>query len=267
MKLLISPIDEEEATEAIEGGANIIDVKNPREGALGANFPWIIRRIRAITPPTVELSCTLGDISNHPGASALAALGAATTGVNYIKAGLQGIKTKDEAVYVMQKIAQAIRDYDPRIKAVVVGYADSNRANSVDPLAVPAIANEAKLDVAMIDTAVKDGKNIFSWLTKSQLSNFIETSHSHGLTAALAGGLRKEDLPKICALNADIVGLRGAACTNNDRINGRLRKESVLELANVLRKLKNKLDNSAIASRDIQASTKAFKPQALSRFG
>ncbi|GAG10930.1 unnamed protein product, partial [marine sediment metagenome] len=31
MKLLISPIDRDEALEAIKGGADIIDVKNPAE--------------------------------------------------------------------------------------------------------------------------------------------------------------------------------------------------------------------------------------------
>jgi len=36
--LLISPINTEEALEAIEGGADIVDVKNPKEGSLGASL-------------------------------------------------------------------------------------------------------------------------------------------------------------------------------------------------------------------------------------
>ena len=35
-----------EALRCKEGGADIIDVKNPREGSLGANFPRVIRSIR-----------------------------------------------------------------------------------------------------------------------------------------------------------------------------------------------------------------------------
>ncbi|MCJ7714056.1 hypothetical protein MUO66_06325, partial [Candidatus Bathyarchaeota archaeon] len=42
MKLLLSPKNKKEAIETIVGGADIIDVKNPTEGPLGANFPWII---------------------------------------------------------------------------------------------------------------------------------------------------------------------------------------------------------------------------------
>ena len=45
MLLLISPINHEEAIESIEGGADIVDVKNPKEGSLGANFPWVIKDI------------------------------------------------------------------------------------------------------------------------------------------------------------------------------------------------------------------------------
>ncbi len=43
-------MNEKEAQEAIAGGADIIDVKNPTEGALGANYPWVIKRIKEITP-------------------------------------------------------------------------------------------------------------------------------------------------------------------------------------------------------------------------
>ncbi len=37
MKLLVSPYTVEEAGEVLKGRADIIDVKNPKEGSLGAN--------------------------------------------------------------------------------------------------------------------------------------------------------------------------------------------------------------------------------------
>ena len=235
MKLLISPTDEKEAIEAIAGGADIVDVKNPKEGALGANFPWVIKRIREITPRSVEVSCTIGDPSNLPGAASLAALGAATTGVDYIKAGLRGVKTKGDAVFLMRNITRAVKDHSPDIKVVAVGYADAEKADSVNPLLVPEIAREAEVDVAMIDTAVKDRGNLFTALTMDKLLGFVESSHAHGLLVALAGSLIKQDLPKIYALGADIVGLRSAACTGGDRINGRVKRENVRELAEIIR--------------------------------
>jgi uncharacterized protein (UPF0264 family) len=242
VKVLISPSDEKEAVEAIAGGADIIDVKNPREGALGANFPWVIKRIREIAPPHVEVSCTLGDIPNLPGAMSLAAVGAATTGVDYVKAGLYGLKTKDDAVYLMKNIGRAIRDFDSSIKVAATGYADAARIGSVNPLLVPEIAYEAEVDIAMVDTAVKDDKNLFSFLTAKQLASFVEKAHVYGLEVALAGSLRKEHLPMVYSLGAEVVGLRGAACTYGDRVNGRITKEKVRELVEIARHLKKQVE-------------------------
>jgi hypothetical protein len=242
LKLLISLTDEKEALEAIEGGADIIDVKNPKEGALGASFPWVIKRIREITPENIEVSCALGDLPNLPGAISLAALGAATTGVNYVKAGLCGLKTKEEAIYLMSGVTKVVGDYNSAIKVVATGYADSNRIDSIDPLLVPKIALEARAQVAMIDTAVKDGKNLFSFLTIEQLKSFVDAAHHLGLKAALAGALRKEDLPVIYALGADVVGLRGAACTDGDRIGGRVTRETVKALVETVKHAKDRIE-------------------------
>jgi len=236
LKLLISPKNEKEATEAVAGGADIIDVKNPKEGPLGANFPWIIRRIRQVTPANIEVSCTLGEVPNLPGSMALASLGAAATGVNYIKAGLYGLKTLEEAVYLMQSVTKAAKEYNPSIKVVASGYADAARLSTVDPLLVPKIAYEAQADIAMLDTAIKDGKSLFNFLTKPQLQRFVEATHSYGLKAALAGSLQKEDLPEVYALGADVVGLRGAACTLSDRVNGQITREKVRELLEIVKR-------------------------------
>jgi uncharacterized protein (UPF0264 family) len=236
LKLLISPKNEKEAVEAAAGGADIIDVKNPDEGPLGASFPWIIRRIRQVTPANIEVSCTVGEAPNLPGSMALASLGAASTGVNYIKAGLCGLKTAEEAVYLMRNVTQAAKECNPTIKVVVSGYADAARVGTVDPMLVPQIAYEAKADVAMLDTAIKDGKDLFNFLTKPQLRRFVDEAHGYGLKAALAGSLQKQDLPEVYALGADIAGVRGAACTLNDRVNGQITWEKVQELVEIVKR-------------------------------
>lgn len=239
MKLLISPKNENEAVEAVAGGADIIDVKNPEEGPLGANFPWIIKRIRQITPKGIEVSCTIGEASNLPGSMALAALGAASTGVDYIKAGLYGLKASEEAVYFLRNVVRAAKEYNPAVRVVVAGYADAERVNGVDPLIVPTIACKAKADIAMLDTAIKDGKTLFTFLPPPHIKQFIEVSHSYGLLTALAGSLHREDLFKVCALGADIVGVRGAACTLDDRTNGQITREKVRDLKEIVMATKN----------------------------
>ncbi len=228
-------MNEKEALEAIAGGADIIDVKNPQEGALGANYPWVIRRIKEITPKSLKVSCTLGEIGNLPGSVSLAALGATSLGVDYIKVGLYGVKTFDQAIFLLQNVRKAAKECNPQIKVAVAGYADAERIYAINPLQIPEIANKAQVDVAMLDTSVKDGKNLFDYLKEEQLKEFVDSTHDFGLDAALAGSLRKQDLPEVYGLGADIAGLRGAACTNSNRVSGQITRKLVQELVEVVR--------------------------------
>ena len=236
MKLLISPVNESEAIEAIAGKADIIDVKNPREGALGANYPWVISQIRKLAPKNVEVSCTIGEAPNLPATMSLAALGAATTGVNYIKAGLWGLKSPEEAVSLLKNISKAVKESHPSINLVATGYADAGRVGTVNPMFVPEIAYKANADFAMLDTAIKDGKSLFTFLEKEQLETFISKARDFGLKTALAGSLSKDDLVTIKKLGPDVVGLRGAACANGDRVSGQITREKVLEIAKILKR-------------------------------
>jgi hypothetical protein len=87
----------------------------------------------------------------------------------------------------------------------------------------------------MLDTAIKDGKSLFNFLGTDALRDFVEATHGFGLQAALAGSLRKEDLPVLCGLGVDIIGVRGAACAGGDRVTGHISKAKVSELAQIVR--------------------------------
>jgi uncharacterized protein (UPF0264 family) len=237
LKLLISCGNETEASAAIAGGADIVDVKNPKEGALGASFPWMIKQVRDIVAGSVEVSCTLGDLPNLPGSVSLAALGAAATGVDYVKISLGGVKTVEQAVYLLLNAVNAAKGFNPEVKIVATGYADANKVGCLSPFLIPQVAHEAKADVAMVDTAVKNGGNLFTFLTEAEIKRIVDDAHDRGLQAALAGSLRKEQLPEVFELNADIVGVRGAACTNGDRLNGQVTLKAVRELAGIVKSL------------------------------
>lgn len=231
MKLLVSPASIEEAIEAIEGGAGIIDVKNPKEGSLGANFPWTVEGIREILPRGVELSATLGDLEYKPGTASLAAFGLAKLGVDYVKAGLFGIKDTEQAEDMAKNLKRAAEG----AKLVLAGYADYKSVGSISPLLLPEIASKAGAVGVMIDTARKNGNSLFSHLTDSELQTFIDEAHDFGLIAALAGSLRFDDVLKLKEMGADIVGVRGAVCTNGDRMSGSISKEKVRELASLVK--------------------------------
>lgn len=214
---------------------DIIDVKRPAEGSLGANFPWIIKEVRHIVPKSFEVSATLGDLPNLPGTASLAAYGLAYCGVNYIKAGIKGPKSREDANFLMKQVVHATNDVDSNIIVVAAGYADAKRFGGVPPLSIPDIAAESEADIAMLDTAIKDGKRLFDFLSIPELSQFIDKSKDYGLKSALAGSIKQEDLPILKKLNPDIIGVRGALCENSDRLNGQIKSEKIEQFAHIVK--------------------------------
>jgi len=211
MKLLISPINEEEANICRLGGADIIDVKNPKEGSLGANFPWIISAVKKAAG-NVPVSATIGDFNYKPGTASLAALGAAVAGAEYIKVGLYDIHTKEQALDMLVNIVRSVKDYDKNKKVVASGYSDHRRINSISPFELPAIGKKAGVDVVMMDTGIKDGRSTFDFLTEDQLTEFVARSRSLGLQTAIAGTIKFEDIPALKRIQPDIIGVRGCVC-------------------------------------------------------
>jgi uncharacterized protein (UPF0264 family) len=224
-----------EALEAVAGGADIIDVKNPDEGSLGANFPWIVRQIRKLAPRHIEVSATIGDMPNLPGTASFAALGAAVSGANYVKVGLLGPRSLDEAVFLMHSVVRTVKEYDAKVNVVAAAYADWERAGTINPLLVPEIVKKSSSHVAMIDTKVKDGKRLFDFLSLDDLRDFASRSHEMGILSALAGSLQKEDIPLLAGLNVDIIGVRRAACEGIDRVSGRVSRQKVRDLASLVK--------------------------------
>jgi (5-formylfuran-3-yl)methyl phosphate synthase len=210
MKLLVSPMNVQEAIASEKGGADIIDVKNPKEGSLGANFPWVIAEIRSnINKP---LSATIGDFSYKPGTASLAALGAAVAGAQYIKVGLYDIHTPEQAYDILYSIARAVRTFDAEKTIVASAYSDYARIGSLSPFDLPAAAKRADCDVVMVDTGIKDGKSTFDFMNPAELKKFVDLAHENKMGCAIAGSIKFEDILILKEINPDIIGVRGCVC-------------------------------------------------------
>lgn len=230
MKLLVSPKDVEEAKIAKKCGADIIDVKNPSEGSLGANFPWVIRLTKEAIGDTT-LSATIGDFDRYkPGTASLAAYGAAMTGAEYIKIGLM-IKNKKEAADLIGCVVRSVRGFDDK-KIVAVAYSDFERVGAISPFELPEIAPAAGADVVMVDTGIKDGRSTFEFLSAEELRDFVEHARNEKMLAAIAGSLKFEDVADIRKVNPDVVGVRGAVCESSR--NSRISPEKVNKLVKML---------------------------------
>ena len=227
LKLLVSVVVVGEARAAAEAGADIVDVKNPAEGSLGAPPPEVIEGVRAVVPAELPVSAAIGDMPNLPGTAALAALGAARSGATFVKVGLWGVSTEADAVALLHTVREAV----PGAMVVAGAYADAQRVPHA-PLApglLPRVAHAAGADVCLLDTAIKDGRGLLDFLSPDALASLVDEAHAAGLQLALAGALRAEDLPMLAATGADIAGVRSAAC-GDDRRSGPLEPARVRAL-------------------------------------
>lgn len=111
-------VSSEEVSAALAGGADIIDVKNPAEGALGAPEPAVLRAVRRVVPSHVPLSVALGDAPHMPGTLALAAAGAASCGADYVKVGLLGSHRTRDALALLSAIRRAAETASPTVRVV-----------------------------------------------------------------------------------------------------------------------------------------------------
>ncbi len=218
MKVLISPVSYEEARSIVDSEVDIIDVKNVAEGSLGAQFPWRTRKVVELTRERgIRTSATLGDLPFKPGTAALAAFGAAHTGVTYIKAGLHGLNTYDEACAMMDAVRQAVRMVSDTADVVASGYADWRRFDGLSAWDLIRAARDTSCDVVMVDTAIKDGKTLFDNMTFDEIREFIDKGKEAGLTVALAGSIKMDHANMLFELNPSLIGVRGAVCEGKSR--------------------------------------------------
>jgi uncharacterized protein (UPF0264 family) len=207
MQLLVSPSSIDEARHS--GAADIIDVKNPSEGSLGANFPWIIREIKSFSKKPV--SAAIGDFDYKPGGASLAAYGAACAGADYVKIGL-AFEGQEQARDVIRAVVRSVKDEFPKKYVVIAAYSDFERMHSISPFEMAPIAAECGADVAMVDTGIKDRQSTFAFMNEATLRSFSEKNKKLGLATALAGALKFEDIEALKRINPEIIGVRGMVC-------------------------------------------------------
>jgi uncharacterized protein (UPF0264 family) len=213
MRLLVSVVSAEEARRALAGGADIVDVKDPREGALGAPAPRVLSEVIRVVGAAAPVSVALGDLPNLPHTAALAARGAALSGAAYVKVGLRGVRELDGAVALTRAVADGVGSQSAVIAAA---YADADALDppSLAPGWLPELVERAGISGALVDTFVKDGRGLYGWLTESQLAELIVRTHEANASFAVAGQLTRSQL---CRVAADVVGVRSAVCHGGDR--------------------------------------------------
>lgn len=216
VRLLASVTSAAEAEVAMAAGVDIIDAKNPRQGALGALDQDALDAIRRVVPAHIPMSATTGDVPCGDIAGVRAAVArVAASGTDFVKIGLfTSVGSRVESNAEMTRLL-AVLARDPHAfgRRVAVLLADQSAAIEI-VTALPA----AGFAGVMLDTAEKTRAALPDLVPLATLQGFVDRAHEAGLFAGLAGALRLRHIPELTALRPDILGFRGALCEGCDRL-------------------------------------------------
>lgn len=201
-RFLASVTGPEEAAVALSGGVDIVDLKDPQAGALGALPAGVVKRAVDAVAGRRPVSAVAGGPSLSPQALKDAVSEMAATGVDYVKVGL----------YPDAMGLEALAGLSGDVRLVGVLFAEHGpQLDRVDALKSAGFAG------AMLDTGVKDGRRLLDHLPPAALRSFVERARGAGLMAGLAGSLEAPDIARLLPLGPDVLGFRGALCGAADR--------------------------------------------------
>ena len=118
---LASVRDEAEAAIALLAGADIIDLKEPRRGALGALDRETTRSIVSLIGGRVPVSATIGDLPMHPETIGDAVLEKAACGVDYVKFGLFPDGDARRCLDALRPLARRVHSYPRAVRRRFAG--------------------------------------------------------------------------------------------------------------------------------------------------
>ena len=202
-KFLASVRDAEEAQAGLAAGADIIDLKDPAKGALGAVDLPTMKASVANVGGRVPVSATVGDLPMDAAPIHDAVLATAACGVDYVKLGVMPGGDPHGCFASLSAERQNL---------ILVFFADAMPA--FDPIAG---ALEAGARGVMLDTAGKQTGSLLDHMTLGEIDCFVVAARRAGLMVGVAGSLRPAHVPPLLALAPDIIGFRGALCRDGLR--------------------------------------------------
>lgn len=203
--MLASVADAAEAEIALIEGADVIDLKDPAEGPLGALEISTVRATVAAVGRRRPVSAVTGNLDMVPAVIAAAAEALVAAGVDYVKVGFFPSE-------VAQASIDALRPIAARTHLVAVLFADLPHDLSL----LPRFA-AAGFKGAMLDTAMKGKKRLIDHIDIAGLKVFVDLCRDSKLMGGLAGSLEPPDIARLLLLDPCFLGFRGALCGEGDR--------------------------------------------------
>ncbi len=223
--LLVSVRNATEAVAALAGGADLIDVKEPSRGALGAADAAVWNEVLHVVAGGAPVSAALGELLDREVFTRAAAAG----GLRFAKFGLAGCGRRRDWRLLWQAAVDAL---PPGVLAVPAAYADWRAAAALPPPAVLELARQSPARLLLIDTWEKSGRTLFDALTFAALETISRAAADCGVQLVLAGSLSLAAIERLLPLAPAYVGVRGAACRGGR--NGKIDTALVKTLAEIV---------------------------------
>ena len=212
--LLVSVRSPREAAAALQGGAHIVDVKEPMNGSLGRAEDATITAILDCVGNRCPVSAALGELADGSARFRDSRL-------SFVKWGLAGCRGDSWTKRLTRELAEPANP-----QTVVVAYADWQCAQAPALPEVVAFACQKPGNVLLIDTHCKEPgtlkmdrrPTLLDWVARNEIYALCAECRAAGVRVALAGSLgtwRNRGIARGAA--PDWFAVRGAVCEDHDR--------------------------------------------------
>jgi (5-formylfuran-3-yl)methyl phosphate synthase len=205
-----------EALLVLSADVDIIDLKQPASGALGALDINLIKQIVAEIDARCPVSATIGDLPMQPDRVFTAVKTMAETGVDYIKI---GFFPDGDWLATVNKLSDLSQQ---NIAMIAVLFADI-----LPDFTIMDSLKKAGFTGVMLDTMDKQNGSLMQVMEKTEIGQFVRLAKAGQLLCGLAGSLKLEDISGLLPFKPDYLGFRGGLCLQHNRT-GQLNKTSIL---------------------------------------
>lgn len=226
--MLASVNSVEEALLALTANVDIIDLKQPALGALGALETDLVTTIVKTINGRCPVSATVGDLPMQPDIVCQAVQTMASTGVDYVKIGFFPGGDWQKTIEKLALLTQATN-------LIAVLFADSQ-----PDFAVVDLLKNAGFKGAMLDTMDKSRGSLTQVMTKTNIARFAGLAKDRALLCGLAGSLRLTDVAELMPYQPDYLGFRGALCADHNRT-AQLSGSSIVQIKRAIEHHQNRL--------------------------
>lgn len=212
----------QEAKLALAAEVDIIDLKQPSKGALGALEIDLIKTIVTDIDRARPVSATIGDLPMQPDSIFNAVDAMVHTGVDYVKI---GFFPGGDWPATLQKLHSHTDIWQQQHAGLIaVLFADTQ-----PDLTILSMLKDSGFVGVMLDTMNKQKGSLTQVMAPITIAQFVNLARQHQLLCGLAGSLKADDIAKLIPLHPDYLGFRGALCQQHDRT-AQLNQSAVIKI-------------------------------------